>query len=339
MFKEFIACVAEGQHLSQEETTRAFQIIMNGGATPAQIAALLIGLRMKGETVGEIAGAASVMRAKMDTIPAPEGTIDVCGTGGDAGRNHGGTLNVSTAVALVVAGCGVPVAKHGNKSVSSQSGSADVLATLGVNIQTDKDRITASLHDAGICFMFAPIFHKAMRHVAPIRQELGIRTLFNLIGPLANPAMPKRQLIGVYDKALLEIMAKALRSLGSEKAWLVHGSDGMDELTLTGVSYVAELNNNEITSLEITPEAAGLERVEPGALSGKGPEHNARELSLLLNGKVSPYRDIVLLNAAAALMVADKAADLKEGAAMAAQAIDSGTAQETLANLVKISNT
>jgi anthranilate phosphoribosyltransferase len=274
----------------------------------------------------------------MDTLPAPENAMDVCGTGGDAGRNHGSTLNISTAVALVVAACGIPVVKHGNKSVSSSSGSADVLAALGVNIQADKGRMGAALHETGICFLFAPVFHKAMRHVAPVRQELGIRTILNLIGPLANPAQPKRQLLGVYHKDLLPVMAEALRALGSEKAWVVHGGDGMDELTLAGVSHVAELKNNEITLHDITPEAAGLERAGPDALSGKNPEDNARELSLLLGGKLSPYRDIVLLNAAAALVVADKAAGIKEGAGIAAEAIDSGKARDTLASLIRISN-
>lgn len=337
MLKEFIHKLAEGNHLTRDEASRAFQIIMTGGATPAQIAALLMALHVNGESVEEIAGAAITMRAKMDTVPAPVNAIDVCGTGGDA-ASSGGTLNVSTAVALVVAGCGVPVAKHGNKSVSSMSGSADVLAALGVNLQADKFLVERSLAEAHICFMYAPVYHKAMRHIAPTRQELGVRTIFNLLGPLANPAKPKRQLMGVYDKEVLKPMAEVLRILGSEKAWVVHGSDHMDELTITGTSYIAELKNNEITQFEISPEEAGLERAEAGSLKGKGPDSNARELSLLLAGKKSPYRDVVLLNAGAALIVVDKAANIKKGVQLAAESVDSGAAKTALADLVRITN-
>ncbi len=336
--QKFIAQIADGNNLSKDEATRLFQIIMTGGATPAHIAAILMGLRLKGETVDEITGATITMRAKMDTIIAPPGAIDVCGTGGDASKFSGGTLNVSTAVALVVAACGVPVAKHGNKSVSSSSGSADVLSGLGVNVKANKDTVQKSLNEAGICFMFAPLYHKAMRHVAPIRQELGIRTIFNLLGPIVNPANPKRQLLGVYDKKLLQPMAEVLRNLGSEKAWIVCGTDGMDEITLTGTSYIAELMNNEIRHFEISPEEAGLEICSADALKGKDPAGNAKELGLLLGGKKSAYRDIVLLNAAAALIVSDKAKHLKEGVAIAADVIDSGKARETLANLVRITN-
>lgn len=338
MFRQFISRIAEGKHLTKDEAIRVFQIIMTGGATPAQIAALLMGLHMKGETIEEIAGAAMTMRAKMQTISAPQDAIDVCGTGGDAGRSSGATLNVSTAVALVVAACGVPVAKHGNKSVSSLSGSADVLSALGVNVQADKNNVERALRETGICFMFAPLYHKAMRHISPTRQELGIRTIFNLLGPLANPASPRYQLLGVYDRNLLHPMAEILRLLGSEKAWIVHGSDFMDELTITGVSYVAELRNNEISMIEITPEEAGLDRAEPDALKGKSIDSNARELSLLLAGKRSPYRDVVLLNAGGALVVAGRAVHIRDGVTIAAEALDSGKAKEVLANLVRISN-
>ena len=337
MLRNFIEQVADGGHLSRDEASRAFQIVMNGGATPAQIAALLMGLHINGETAEEIAGAAITMRAKMEHVSAPEGVIDVCGTGGDA-KSSGSTLNISTAVALTVAGCGVPVVKHGNKSVSSLSGSADVLAALGVNIQADKDRIERCLAEAGICFMFAPIFHKSMRHIGPTRQELGIRTIFNLLGPIANPARPKRQLMGVYEFSLLEPMARVLRTLDSEKAWIVHGNDGMDELTITGISHVAELKDGEIRTFEIAPEDAGLERADADSLRGRSPDGNARELNLLLTGKRSPYRDIVLFNAAAALVVADKVAGIRQGVAMAAESLDSGKAKETLANLVRITN-
>lgn len=337
MLRNFIAQVADGGHLSKDEASRAFQIVMNGGATPAQIAALLMGLHINGETAEEIAGAAITMRAKMEHVSAPGGIIDVCGTGGDA-KKGGPTLNISTAVALTVAGCGVPVAKHGNKSVSSLSGSADVLAALGVNIQADKERIERCITEAGICFMFAPVFNKSMRHIGPTRQELGIRTVFNLLGPLANPARPKRQLMGVYESSLLEPMARVLRTLESEKAWVVHGGDGMDELTITGVSHVAELSNSEIKVFEITPEDAGLECADADSLRGRSPDGNARELNLLLNGKRSPYRDIVLLNAGAALVVADRVTDIREGVVIASEAIDSGKAKETLADLIMITN-
>jgi len=330
--QRFIAQIAEGRHLSREDAARAFQIVMLGAATPAQVATLLTGLRMKGETVAEIAGAALALRARMETVAVPAGTIDVCGTGGDGS----GMLNVSTAVALVVAACGVPVAKHGNKSVSSRSGSADVLHALGVNIQAGREQAEASLAEAGICFLFAPHYHKAMRHVAPVRTELGLRTIFNLLGPLINPAQPSRQLMGVYDRSLLAPMAQVLRELGGEQAWIVHG-DGADELTLTGTSHVAELKDGVISLFEITPEEAGLPRCAPGDLRGGDPDTNAREMRLMLSGKPGPYRDVVLLNAAGALIVAQKAITLREGVALAAAAIDGGRALETLAALVRLS--
>jgi anthranilate phosphoribosyltransferase len=330
--QRFIARLTEGEHLTREETSRAFQIMMVGGATPAQMAALLTALRLKGETAEEITGAALTLRAKMETIAAPDGAIDVCGTGGDGQA----TLNISTAVALVVAACGVPVVKHGNKAVSSQSGSADVLAALGVNVQAEKARIELALKEANICFMYAPLYHKAMRHVAPVRQELGVRTLFNLLGPLANPAVPKRQLMGVYDKALVAPVAQVLKALGSEAAWVVHGEDGMDELTLTGETHVAELKEGEVSTFTVTPEEAGLPRAEASELKGGNAVNNARELSLMLAGKHSPYRDIVLLNSAAALKVAGRAETLPAGVALAASAIDEGRAKETLATLARI---
>ena len=334
MIQKLLAKIVARQHLNQEEAERAFQIIMNGGATPAQISAILTAMRLNGESVAEIAGAATAMRAKMETINSPENTLDVCGTGGDGSNS----LNVSTAVAIVVAACGIPVAKHGNKSVSSSSGSADVLSKLGVNIQANKSASEESLKETNLCFLFAPLYHKAMRHVAPIRQELAIRTIFNLLGPLANPAKPTRQLMGVYDKDLLVQMAEVLRELGSKKAWVVCGSDGMDELTITGVSYVAELDNGKITQFEITPQDAGLELHEKDDIKGSQPDNNAKELGLLLAGKKSAYRDIVLLNSAASLLIADKVSDLKQGVELAKNAIDSGKAQEVLAELIRISN-
>jgi len=335
--QRLIAEVADGRNLSQEQAIRAFQIIMMGAATPAQIAAFLTGLRIKGETVQEITGAALAMQARMEPFAASENAVDVCGTGGDA-KSVGGTYNVSTAVALVVAACGVPVAKHGNKSVSSLSGSADVLSALGVNIQAEKAFMERALQETNLCFLFAPLYHKATRHVAPVRQELGVRTIFNLLGPLVNPARPGRQLMGVYDFALLQPIAEVLRALGSTHAWVVHGSDGMDEITLTGPTQVAELKDGDIRVFEVTPEEAGIARADADALIGKDAGGNARELNLLLAGKASPYRDIVVLNAAAALIVAGKVQHLREGAALAASAIDEGRAQTVLTELARISN-
>ena len=332
--QRFIGLAAEGKDLSRDDSVRAFQIIMAGGATPAQMAAFLVALRMKGETVEEITGAAMTMRAKMDTVGAPAGAIDVCGTGGD-GK---GTLNVSTAVALVLAGAGVPVVKHGNRSVSSSSGSADVLSALGVQVQADKTVAEACLKGANICFLYAPLYHKAMRHVAPVRQELGMRTLFNLLGPLCNPAVPAYQLMGVYDPLLLEPMAKVLMQLGSRAAWVVHGSDGMDELTLSGPTEVMELKDGAFRRFIVTPQDAGLPEAPVDDIKGGSAAHNAREFSLLLSGKASAYRNIVLLNAAAALVIGGLADDLKAGAAIAAAAIDDGKAKECLANLARITN-
>jgi len=332
--QQYIHKVARHEHLTVEESSRAFQIMMLGGATPAQMAALLMGLVMKGETVSELTGAASVMRAKADPFTAPAHALDTCGTGGDAK----GTLNISTAVAIVTAACGVPVAKHGNRAVSSKSGSADVLKALGVNTEASTPLLEASLREANICFLMAPQFHKAMRHIAPVRQELAMRTIFNLVGPLSNPAKTKRQLLGVYSAHLLRPMAEALHNLGSEKAWVVHGSDGLDELTLCGGSLIAELKNGGITTFEINPSDLGLSICAPDALKGGDPEQNARAIHQLLSKTAGPFRDVVLLNTAAALVVADKAADLQSGIAQAADAIDSGNAKAILAQLVEITN-
>lgn len=324
----------DGHNLTREESAYAFQIMMNGGATPAMMAALMVALRMKGESVDEITGAALAMRTKMTKIRAPEGTIDTCGTGGD----HSGSFNISTAVALVVAGCGVPVAKHGNRSVSSRSGSADVLKSLGVNLDAGERYVERALAEAHICFMMAPRFHAAMRHIAPVRAELGVRTVFNLLGPLSNPAGAKRQLIGVYDKKWLLPLAEVLRELGTDKAWLVHGVDGMDEVTTAAITHVVELKDGNITSFDIHPESLGIAPPKTDALKGGDAHFNARALTGLLSGDAGAYRDIVLLNAAAALMVADKAATLEEGMALATQSIDSRKAKEALAQLVMITN-
>jgi len=331
---DVMALLADKKNLTRDVATRAFQIIMNGGATPAQMAAFIMALRMKGETIDEITAGAIVLRTKATRIKAPELCIDTCGTGGDAK----GTYNISTATAFVLAACGLPVAKHGNRSVSSKSGSADVLAALGVKIDAEIPVLERCLRECNIAFLMAPRFHNAMRHVAPVRQELGIRSVFNLLGPLANPAAPAYQLLGVYSLHWLELMAHALKELGTQAAWVVHGSDGLDELTLTGATHIAELKDGIIRKFEITPEDAGLPRASLEDLRGKDPMHNAEALKTALSGIESPYRNAVVLNAAAGLLIAGKATDLKQGAALAKEAIDSGKAHATLHKLVMISN-
>ncbi len=271
------------------------------------------------------------MRAKVLPIEAPPGAIDTCGTGGDAK----GTYNISTAVAFVIAACGVPVAKHGNRALSSKSGGADVLTALGVNIDCDMALVQKAIWDVGITFLMAPRHHGAMRHVGPTRVELGTRTIFNLLGPLSNPAGAKRQLMGIFAREWVEPQARVLASLGSERAWIVHGSDGLDELTTTGPSWVAEVKDGQVSTFEVTPEDAGVPRADFAALVGGTADHNAKALRGVLAGEASPYRDIVLLNAAAALVVSDKVATLKDGVAMAAAALDSGAAAAKLAALVR----
>lgn len=332
--QNMLTLLANRQDLTREQAMHAFQIIMNGGATPGQIAAFLMGLRQKGETVDEITAGAMALRAKMTKLQAPEDAVDTCGTGGDAK----GLLNVSTAVSLVVAACGVPVAKHGNRAISSTSGSSDVLTALGVNINAEIPLLEQMLRECHFCFMMAPRFHPAMRHVAPVRIELGLRTIFNLLGPLSNPATPSRQLLGVYAPHLVEPMAKVLRELGLKRAWVVHGHDGLDELSIATSSYICELKDGEIRSFEISPEDAGLARAELDAIKGHDPQFNADHLTRLLGGAQGVYRDIVLLNAAAVLLIADRVSDLKEGCEMAAEAIDSSKARENLAKLVRMSN-
>ena len=333
-FRRLVGEIAAGKHLTVEQARIAFDIMMSGDATPSQMGGLLIGMRVRGETVDEITGGAMTMRAKAIAMEAPDGAIDTCGTGGDAK----GTWNVSTATSFVVAGCGVPVAKHGNRALSSKTGAADVLVALGVDIDCDFALIRKSLWEANIGFLMAPRHHGAMRYVGPTRVELGTRTIFNLLGPLSNPASTKRQLIGVFDKQWITSMAEVLGNLGSERVWVVHGADGMDELTTTGVTYVAELNEGSVRAFEVTPEDAGLARAEPADLLGADPETNARALTAVLDGEPGPFRDIVLFNAAAALVVAGKADALKDGVAMAAEAIDSGAARGRLRQLVEISN-
>ena len=332
--RPFLAKLATGAALSEDEARAAFDLMMSGDATPSQAGAFLMGLRVRGETVEEITGAAKAMRAKALKVTAPPGTIDTCGTGGDAT----GTYNISTAAALAVAACGVTVAKHGNRAMSSQSGSADVLSALGVNIDAEMALVEESMAVAGIGFLMAPRHHGAMRHVAGTRVELGTRTIFNILGPLSNPAGAKRQLIGVFEAKWIRPMAEVLAKLGSERVWVVHGSDGMDELTTTGASQVAELRDGTVSAFEVTPEDAGVGRARPDELKGGDPAHNAAALRLVLDGEAGPYRDIVVLNAGAALVVADKAAGLAEGARLAAEAIDSGRVRAVLDKLVEVTN-
>jgi anthranilate phosphoribosyltransferase len=332
--KPLIGLVAGGAALDENQAEQAFDIIMSGDATPAQIGGFLMALRVRGETVAEITGAARTMRAKAVKINAPADAIDTVGTGGDAS----GTYNISTASSFVVSGTGVPVAKHGNRALSSKTGAADVLSQLGVNLDCDMNLVERAVNEAGICFMMAPRHHSAMRHVGGPRVELGTRTIFNLLGPLANPALVKRQLVGVFSADWVEPVAHVLKGLGSTRAWVVHGSDGLDEITTTGSSRVASLEDGVVTTFEIHPDDAAIPLARPEDIRGGMPEENAKALAALLDGEKGPYRDIVLLNTAAALIVAGKAATLSDGAALAAEVIDSGRAREKLDALVAITN-
>lgn len=330
--QDYIKIVAEGQSLSRQQAAEAFELLMSGEADGAQIGGFLMALRMRGETVEEITGAAEVMRQKATGVKAPLGAVDTCGTGGDAS----GTYNISTCTAFVVAGAGVPVAKHGNKSISSKSGSADVLQALGVNLDVSPNVVSRSIDEAGIGFMFAPAHHSAMKHVGPARVALGVRTIFNLLGPLANPAGTKRQVIGVFDKNWLVPIAEVLRNLGTEKLWVVHGSDGLDEMTTTGITHVAQLENNEITTFTVDPGDVDLPTATMESLKGGDAPENAAAIRAVLDGDRVPFRDIVLLNAGAALYVSDKAANLKEGVQMAARSLDEGRAKAALLKLIEI---
>ncbi|HXF88395.1 MAG TPA: anthranilate phosphoribosyltransferase [Xanthobacteraceae bacterium] len=332
--RTLIAKVATGAPLTRDEAAFAFNRMMSGDATPSQMGALLMALRVRGETVEEITGAVTVMRAKMLKVSAPPDAIDVVGTGGDAS----GSFNISTCAAFIVAGAGVPVAKHGNRALSSRSGAADVLAALGVKIELPPDRISRCIYEAGIGFMFAPAHHPAMKHVAATRVELGTRTIFNLLGPLSNPASVKRQMVGAFSRQWIEPVAQVLKNLGSECVWVAHGSDGLDEITTSGPSYVAALENGTVRTFEITPEEIGLPRAKPEALRGGDAQANAEALLAVLKGKKGPFRDIAVLNAAAALVVAGKAKDLKQGAALATKSLDSGEAEGRLDRLIVISN-
>ena len=326
--KPALARLAAGETLAESEAEAAFGIIMAGEATPAQIAGLVMAMRVRGETVAEMTGAVRAMLARMTAVEAPPGTMDIVGTGGDAS----GSLNISTATAMVVAACGVPVAKHGNRALSSKSGAADALSALGLNLDVPLDRLPQVLATAGMCFLMAPRHHSALRHAAGPRVELGTRTIFNLLGPLANPARVKRQLTGAFSTHWLRPMAETLARLGTEKAWLVHGQ-GLDEIALSGPTQVVELAHGQFREFTITPEDAGLTRAPPEAIKGGEPAENAAALQALLAGAPGAYRDIVLLNAAAALVVADQATDLKAGVAKAARAVDTGAATLVLSRL------
>jgi len=332
--KSIIAKVATGATLSREESASAFDRMMSGEATPSQLGGLLMALRVRGETIDEITGAVSAMRAKMLKVTAPPDAIDVVGTGGDGS----GSVNVSTCAAFIVAGAGVPVAKHGNRALSSRSGAADVLSALGVKIDITPQQVSRCVTEAGIGFMFAPAHHPAMKNVNPTRVELATRTIFNLLGPLSNPAGVTRQMVGVFSRQWVQPLAQVLKNLGSESVWVVHGSDGLDEITLTGPTFVAALEKGAIRSFEVSPEDVGLKRVAGEALKGGDAAANALALRNVLSGLPSPYRDVALLNAAAALVVAGRARDLKEGMALGTKSLDDGAAAERLKRLVAASN-
>lgn len=332
--KAALSRIAEGQLLDQRQAEDIFDVIMSGDATPVQIGALLMGLRVRGETIEEIAGAVSVMRAKMVPVSAPPNAVDLVGTGGDAS----GTYNISTCASFVVAGAGIPVAKHGNRALSSKSGAADVLIALGVNLDLSPDQISQCIKQAGLGFMFAPAHHSAMKHVGPARVELGTRTIFNLLGPLSNPASVKRQMVGVFDRKWLVPLAETLNRLGSDRAWIVHGSDGLDEITTTGPTYGAALMNGQVTEFEINPETLGLAKADAEDLIGGDAAANAIALRAVLEGAQNAYRDIVLINTAATLVVAKAADTLEQGLDMARTSIDGGAAANTLAALVDASN-
>jgi anthranilate phosphoribosyltransferase len=330
--KPFIARMAAGETLSEAQAEAAFDVIMSGEATPAQIGALLMAMRVRGETVAEITGAVRAMRSRMTSIAAPDGAIDVCGTGGDGA----GTLNISSAVTFVVAGCGVPVAKHGNSALSSRTGGADVLKALGVNIDAPLAALPAILAQAGCVFLFAPRHHPSIRHAAGPRVELGTRTIFNLLGPLANPARVRRQLAGVFSPDWTRPMAETLGALDHEAAWVVHGM-GLDELTVAGPNHVVALHRGDIVSFMVDPEDVGLSRAPIAAIQGGDAAFNAAALEAVLQSTPGAYRDTVLLNAAAALIIAQRAGDLREGVSVAAHSIASGAAFAALETLRRVS--
>ena len=331
--KPTLKILSQGDTLSSAQATQAFEILLNGEATSAQIGAFLMALQARGETIDEITAGAQVMRKNAVRVKVPSHALDTCGTGGDGS----GTYNISTAVAIIAAACGAHVAKHGNRALSSKSGSSEVLEALGGRLDLSPTALETCIQEVGIGFMFAPNHHGATRHVNPSRQELGFRNIFNLLGPLSNPAGADRQLMGVFDEKWVEPLAHVLKKLGSERAWVVHGSDGLDELTTTGPSKVAELRKGEVTVFDVTPADAGLPVADAADLVGGDPAHNAAAMRALFDGEENAYRDIVLLNTAAALCVSNKAQDLKEGAEIAALAIDDGGAKKALEQLVETS--
>ncbi|MZH42657.1 MAG: anthranilate phosphoribosyltransferase [Nitrospinae bacterium] len=325
--------VVAGNDLDENEMVSAMTCIMEGEVTDAQLAAFLTALHLKGEVVAEIVGAARVMRAKAEKLDIKATPlIDTCGTGGDGAD----TFNISTASALVTAGAGVNVAKHGNRAVSSRSGSADVLKCLGVNIDAGLSTVERCVEEVGIGFLFAPLLHKAMKHAAPVRKELGFRTIFNVLGPLTNPANAHAQVLGVFDVNLIQPLAEVLCNLGSRHALVVHGSDGLDEITLTGISHVAELKNGKVLSYSLDPVKLGFRTCSPDDLKGGAPEENAEMIRNILNGDKGPHRDIVLLNSAAAIYVAGKADTLESGIQCAVDSIESGKARDKLKDLCRI---
>ncbi len=332
--KHLIHKVADAKTLSEDEMRMALEIMTDGHATQAQMGAFLMALRVRGETVEEITGATQMMRSKMRRVEAPEGAVDIVGTGGDA---HG-TYNVSTCAALVAAGAGLKVAKHGSRSVSSLAGASDVLSALGIKLDVDNATITRAIMEAGVGFMFAPNHHPAMKNWAPVRAELGTRTIFNLLGPISNPAGVKRQIVGVYSWHWVEPVAHVLNKLGSAHVWVVHGHDGLDELTTTGSTEIAEVKDGNVTVFEITPQDAGLQPAKLSDLKGGDAAYNAAAIRAVLDGTHGPYRDIVLLNTAAALIVGGKVSNLIDGVALAVRSIDGGAARGALAKLVAITN-
>ena len=332
--KALIHKVADAKTLSEDEMRTALEIMTDGHATHSQMGAFLMALRVRGETVEEITGAAQMMRAKMLRVTAPDGAVDIVGTGGDA---HG-TFNVSTCSSLVAAGAGLKIAKHGNRSVSSLAGASDVLSALGIKLDVPRETTERAIREAGVGFLFAPNHHPAMKNWAPVRAELGVRTIFNLLGPISNPAGVKRQIVGVFSWQWVEPIAHVLNKLGVDHVWVVHGHDGLDELTTTGSTDVAEVKDGKVTVFEVTPQDAGLPPAKLSDLKGGDPKTNAAAITALLDGKKGPFRDIVLLNTAAALIVGGKAANLIEGVAMAEKSIDSGAAKAALEKLIAITN-
>ncbi|MCY3627163.1 MAG: anthranilate phosphoribosyltransferase [Gammaproteobacteria bacterium] len=332
-FKELISLACEGP-LSRTQAERAFFEIMDGEVSPVLIAGFLMALKVRGETIDEFAAAASVMRDKCLTVKAPDQAMDIVGTGGDSK----GTLNISTATALVVAGAGVTVAKHGNRNLSSKSGAADALTNLGINVMVGPDTVNEAIDKVGIGFMMAPMHHPAMKHVMPVRQELGTRTIFNILGPLTNPAKVRYQLTGAFAKDLIVPMAETLKELGTKCAWLVHGADGTDEVSISGITHIAQLENGVVTEKTLHPEEAGLPVHPLDKIKGGTPEVNAGAIKRLLDGEHSPYRDAVLLNSSCALVIIGQANNLKDGVEIASESIDSGSARDKLGQLVSITN-